>query len=377
MAFSRRSIVAGIAGGSALVLSAGLWRAMRQPETAFRPWLLEGRGTGSIALDAFRHAILAPNPHNRQPWLIELSDPETALLYCDLEKRLPVTDPYDRQITIGFGTFIELARIAAAERGYALEMTAFPEGEPQPRLDQRPVARLQFVKQPEAARDPLYAQIVKRRSNKQAYDLTRPVSAAALGAVTNGEAEWTLAPERLAEIRALVVEAILIEHGDRAANQESVDLSRIGAAQIDAQPDGIDIGGPMPELLGLAGVLDRESLADPSSLAYRSARDMLRETYGSVPAALWIATPGNSRLDQLEAGRRYVRTNLRATAAGLSMHPQSQALQEYPAMAGPFGRVAETLGIDPERRVQMLARIGYGPPAEPAPRWPVESHIRT
>ncbi len=33
---------------------------------------------------------------------------------AELLRRLPQTDPYDRQITIGFGAFLELAAIAAA-----------------------------------------------------------------------------------------------------------------------------------------------------------------------------------------------------------------------------------------------------------------------
>ena len=70
----------------------------------------------------------SPNPHNRQPWLITLVGKDEALIHCDLERRLPVTDPFDRQITIGFGCFLELARIAAAERGVSLAIGNSPRG---------------------------------------------------------------------------------------------------------------------------------------------------------------------------------------------------------------------------------------------------------
>lgn len=374
---SRRKVLIGLGGTLIAGAAAGTWRVTRGPQTARAPWTELDQPIADPRLQAFRHAILAPNPHNRQPWLIQLVGNDQATLTCDLAKRLPVTDPFDRQITIGFGTFIELARIAAAERSFALEVTPFPEGEPQPRLDQRPVAHLRFVQQPDLPRDPLYAQIARRRSNKERYDLNRAVNPAALADVTGSDALWTVEAARIAAIRALVLDAIQIEQHDRAAYMESVELMRIGAAEVDAQPDGIDLSGPMLETLALVGVLNRASLANPSSAAFKSGEDMLKQTYGSIPAALWIITPGNSRADQLEAGRRYVRTNLRATAAGLAVHPMSQSLQEYPALAAQCTAAHRLLGASGEQRVQMLARVGYGPKIDPAPRWPLETHIRS
>jgi hypothetical protein len=59
------------------------------------------------------------------------------------------------------------------------------------------------------------------------------------------------------------------------------------------------------------------------------------------------------------------------------MHPWSQALQEYPQMAELHAR-AETLMHAPgDARVQMLARVGYGPEVKPAARRGLEAHVRT
>jgi hypothetical protein len=171
MVVSRRMVIAG-AGASTLALvgGAGLWRVTRRPSSALRPWALDPKAPADVRLDAFRHAILAPNPHNRQPWLIRLEGDDGATLYCDLAKRLPDTDPFDRQIMIGFGTFLELARMAAAERGIRMEVQPFPDGEPQPRLDARPIAQLRFVAEPGIAKDPLFGSILKRRTNREVYD---------------------------------------------------------------------------------------------------------------------------------------------------------------------------------------------------------------
>lgn len=154
---SRRTVLGAGLGGLALVTGGGIWRVTRMPQTAYAPWDLDPIPPRDVRLDAFRYAILAPNPHNRQPWLIQLVGSDEAVITCDLDRRLPVTDPYDRQITIGFGTFVELARIAAAERGVVVEIDPFPEGEDPATLDKRPVARLRFIPVSAPARDPLFA----------------------------------------------------------------------------------------------------------------------------------------------------------------------------------------------------------------------------
>jgi hypothetical protein len=103
----------------------------------------------------------------------------------------------------------------------------------------------------------------------------------------------------------------------------------------------------------------------------------MQETYGSVPSLIWIKTPSNTRADQIEAGRQYVRANLRATQLGLAMHPMSQSLQEYEEVSANFRRVHDLLGAKEGERIQMLARVGYGPKIGPSPRWPIDQFVRT
>ena len=146
-------------------------------------------------------------------------------------------------------------------------------------------------------------------------------------------------------------------------------------AEVDANPDGIELHGPMIETGKLFGFVNRETMADPQSTGFHQALDMLRSTYGSIAGLVWITTPANSRIDQLEAGRQYVRANLQATALGIGMHPMSQSLQEYGAVQPMFARVHQLLDVGEGGRVQMLARIGYGPQIGPTPRWPLETHI--
>ncbi len=344
------------------------------PEAASAPWKLDPIPPADVRLDAFRHAILAPNPHNRQPWLIQLEDSDSALISCDLDRRLPETDPFDRQITIGFGTFIELASIAAAQRQFRIEVTPFPEGEPQPRLDKKPVARLRFVSDTALTGDPLYSAIIKRRTNRSAYEPTT-LTAQESAVLRADDTALSIDPALLIPLRSIAVDAISGEMMTHRAHMESVRLMRIGYLEVDALPDGIALTGPMIEATHMVGITTRERMADPKSSVFQIGLDGLHETYGSVPAALWVTSPSNTRADQLEAGRSYARAHLRATALSLAMHPMSQALQEYPEMAKHYAAIHSLLGVTGKGRIQMLARIGRASSVAPAARWPLETHI--
>jgi hypothetical protein len=84
----------------------------------------------------------------------------------------------------------------------------------------------------------------------------------------------------------------------------------------------------------------------------------------------WLASNGNTRKQQVAAGRAYVRTHLAATSLGIDMHPLSQALQEFKEVQKPYVDIHKLLGFDPaSSTIQMLARVGYGvKPAEATPR---------
>jgi hypothetical protein len=150
---------------------------------------------------------------------------------------------------------------------------------------------------------------------------------------------------------------------------------RLGKAEIEANPDGIDLGGPFLETLNKLGLMTRQSLADPQSTAFQQGLDMYREITGTAMAYVWLKTSGNGRLDQLAAGRAWLRLNLKATELGLGLHPLSQALQEYPEMEPHYARIHEQLA-GPGQRLQMFGRLGYGPEVAPSPRWPLESKLQ-
>jgi hypothetical protein len=167
----------------------------------------------------------------------------------------------------------------------------------------------------------------------------------------------------------------MIEVEDAAAFGESVDLMRLGRAEVAASPDGISIWGPGLDDAVAAGQITRAAFRDPSSPASRMTVARYRAMFDATPAFCWSVSAGAGKPDAFAAGRAWVRVNLAATARGLGVHPLSQALQEFQAMAGPYTEAAAMFGAGPGGQVQMLARLGHVAPPPPTPRWPAGSRI--
>ncbi len=373
----RRNFLKIIGGGVVLAATgATVFATTRRPNAALAPWEQAG-SYDDPRLNALSYAILAPNPHNRQPWIVRLDGDDGLTLFFDTDRQLPHTDPFDRQLTIGLGCFLELLRMAAEAQGHRLETALFPEGEDAAGLDTRPVAQIRFVPA-EPRVDPLFAYVLDRRSNKEPYDTTLPVAADAfdriLAVARTARLGGSIAEADIAHWRDVSTEALLIEIETPHTFRESVDLFRIGKAEINANPDGIDFGGPLFEAMATTGLFTREATLDTSSTAYQQGLAAVTDNTRTAMGHLWLVTEANTRLDQLATGADWLRVNLACTAEGLGFHPLSQPLQEYPEMAAHYADTHARLA--PEGgTVQMLARIGYGPQVDVSPRWPVEAKL--
>jgi len=323
------------------------------------------------------YALLAPNPHNRQPWLVRLDGEDGLTLFCDLDRRLPETDPFDRQIVLGCGAFLELLSLAAAHEGYSAEITAFPEGDPAPRLDTRAIARVRFVAGA-AQPDPAFAAIGIRRTNRNTYT-ERDVAADLLGqldsagSVHGAAARTTMETKLVARLRDITWRGHETESLTYRTMKESVDLMHIGKAEVARWRDGLVLEGPMMELSRMTGMLSHEALLDPKSDAFRMGLDMYRPKAASARAFAWLINDHTGRTSELNAGRAYARLALKAAELGLAIHPWSQTLQEFPEMQSLHAEVHALIGEG--KRVQMLVRAGYAEPVIPAPRRGLEAHI--
>lgn len=378
---SRRALLTTGASSVILLGLGGTWWATTGPARSARePWRTATEGFGDPRLNVLAYAILAPNPHNMQPWRIALGDGMDFAVYCDLDRLLPETDPANRQITIGFGCFLELCQQAAAESGLRADITYFPEGEPQPLLDERPVAHIELVEDSSVRPEPLFSTVLDRRTNRLPFDTSRQVDPEILpelqaAAVDGVEVLATADTALVDELRTLTTDAWRVEWDTASTRRESINVMRIGKAEVDAQPHGLSMDDRLTSTIGLLGLMSPEALDDPESSAYRESFKFYAGACRSSMAFVWSTTPTNTRRAQLEAGRAWVRTQLIANALGLSFHPLSQALQEFPEMADYYKRAHELLSSNAGDTVQMLARLGYAPDVGPAPRQALETRL--
>jgi len=379
MSLSRRKTLALLGGGSILAASgAGAYAVTRRPRTALAPW--QAAGTyAEPRMRALSYAVLAPNPHNRQPWQVDLRTEGEVTLRVDTDRLLPHTDPFSRQIVVGLGCFLEMMTLAAAQDGIGVALDLFPDGEDAQALDQRRVAVARFVPGAATPEPDLFAQVMARRSLKEPYNTTRPVSDDVLAnleaSVRRGTAVASSnAAEQVAALRMLTRDAFAIEFATPRTYKESVDLFRIGHREVDANPDGLDFSGPMFETLRLAGLFSREAAMDRDGLSYKQGLEMVTGTAMTGMAYVWLTTAGNTRADQIMAGRDWLRLNLATTADGVGMQPMSQALQEFPEMAALYEQAHQMLAPG-GGTVQMLGRLGHAETVPQSPRWPIESKI--
>ena len=285
---------------------------------------------------------------------------------------------------LGHGTFLELLDIAARERGLHADIALFPEGEfDATRIDRRPVARIRLSADTHIKRDPLFAQILKRHTNREAYEL-RDIPPESVASITDAVATYPVRvgfdgsdkPEVLATHRAIAAEAWRIEMVTPRAILESYKVLRVGPDEIAKHRDGITLNEPMPCLLVSLGLFDRSKAPAPDDYAVTSQIEEFNSKLESTPAFFWMITEGNNRKTQVNAGRAYVRAQLAATKLGLAMQPISQALQEYPEMAKPYAAIHQLLGAPrPRDTVQIWVRLGYAPTISPSPRRGLKEHI--
>lgn len=364
---SRRRAIALVGGGVVFAGTGLAGCSSAYPEASVRAWQTAAQAS-EVRRFMLAHGLLAPNPHNRQPWLADLRREGEITLVCDKDRLLPETDPFGRQILIGCGAFIELAVIAAAQRGHRVQVLPFPEGEPA--AGELPgghaVARLVLSRDAATPRDPLFAQIRHRHTHKGAYDNARRVpnelwqqlasNSRSLGLLA-GE---VVDPVGIEQVRAITRAAFETEMITPRTWLESARLFRIGPSEIERHRDGISMMGAMPTLASSIGLFDRFEVParGSSNFARAMERWLPHETCSGYH---WIASRGNSRRAQVDSGRAYVRAHLQATAAGVQMHPLSQALQEFAEVRPQYDAMHRQLGFDPaQTTIQMLARVGYG-----------------
>jgi hypothetical protein len=385
VALDRRAVLRLLAGAAGAPLAAC---SADYPAEAVAAWRGPAAGETDLRRWALAYAIHAPNSHNRQPWLADLSEPDAIVLRIDRDRLLPETDPWFRQIVVSQGTFLEALALALRRRGLEPDVALFPEGEFAPRaLDARPIARVTWRGAGTAEGDPLFEQLVHRHTAKVDYDPARPVAAATLERLREALVDpavrfgASIEPTEVEALRTLCWEAARVELLTPRTVLESIRLTRVGPAEIARHRDGISLNEPLPRLADAIGAFDRERPPAAGSTAEKKMLERFEGHCRSAMGFVWLSTPrerAGGRAAEVRAGRAYLRLQLKATELGLQMHPMSQALQEFAEMKTHYDRAHALLVGRPagEETVQILCRIGHAPAQQHTPRRGVEAIVR-
>lgn len=334
-----------------------------------------------IRIIVLSYAILAPNPHNKQPWLIQLKDESNFDLYVDTNRTLPHTDPPFRQLHIGQGTFLENLNLAALNFGYKAIINYFPQGQySNSVIENKPVASIQLIQDKSITKDPLFDQILVRQSNKRAYDNEKAplkqlkmLQSKIKEELENGfSLNITSKTEHMEKLRDIMVNSMKIESNNHDRDMETIKMFRFSKEEVNKYKDGFGLAQS-----GVTGIkkflienlfLSRDSAEkDPISFG-KEAISMTQNQVDSTTTFGWLTTTNNNRLDQVKAGRAYERINLLANSLGLEIHPMSQVLQEYSDMNGLQKEFLNYLKVPKGHTVQMFFRIGTAAKVEHSPR---------
>ena len=334
-------------------------------------------------VQALRYGISAPSAHNTQPWRIELVSDTEARVYFDPARRLPVTDPPGRQVHISHGTLIEMTAIAATSLGYRTEAELLPGGEMTiPDFGTKPTAVIRLVADPAVAVDPLFAQILTRRTSRLAHqgppltDSEREQIAAQ--AQVPGVAAGWVPQDQLAAVLDTAARAMAIEVNDHDLYDETRQWFRFSDREIAQKGDGLhfDTSGMSGLSLQLARWFTRPRNWDKSYNRGPYLKGFV-DSVKSTRAMLTLTTPANTMHEWITTGRAYMRAQLAADRLGLRFQPTSQVLQEYPQMDELRVQTEHLMGVDPPAKIQMLVRVGRTRQPGLSPRRDLSSIIQT
>ncbi|MGX1299321.1 hypothetical protein RKD35_000809 [Streptomyces albogriseolus] len=306
-------------------------------------------------------ATLAPSMHNAQPWRFRfLTGERLLLLYADLERAMPRSDPGDRALHIGCGAALLNMRVAAAHAGLAPEVRLLPE--PQ---DPLLLAAVRLTEQTGRGRDDelarLHAAIRQRHTSRHPFaekDLPEDVRTMLRDAAARESATLLFPGAWHAEtVLDLIRDAESRDVMDADAREDLIRWTRLGA-EADTAVDGV------PEYA--FGPRKRDGRAPVRDFAgRRPVADRGTTTFEYTPHLALLSTSGDGPADWLRAGQALERVLLEATLADLATSLTSHAL-ETPDL--------RLLVRDPGSgtgQVQMVLRIGYGPRGPATPRRPV------
>ncbi|MDX6287112.1 MAG: hypothetical protein QOG53_2597 [Frankiales bacterium] len=324
-----------------------------------------------VSQDELRTAVeaagLAPSLHNAQPWWFHVR-PDGIEVHADRSRNLAVVDPIDRELHIGCGAAIALARVALRGMGWSVDTNVLPDDGEHDLLAVLTVTG----RQPATGAEKQLVQALPIRYTDRGRYADRPLPAALIEefrAAVESEGVWLRPLDRPGDE---VVAAVLLGHADEleradlAYVAELASWSRYDSAAVDGVPRQAVDSTPV-EARGSTIPLRNFDVDGSVTAGYVPSEDPPPAEH---PLFVVIGTESDGRQSWLEAGMALGQLLLRAAANGVSAAPMTQVL-EIPAARLRLGHALGTVG-----HPQMLLRMGYGTGRPTTHRRPVDDVIR-
>lgn len=327
-------------------------------------------------------AVLAPSPHNTQPWRFSIDQggvsPGGIEVSLDSRRRLGTADPTDREVQIALGCAIENLVLAAGAQGLAAEVSLVSADPPRVRVDLAPA-------QVEASA--LYAAIGDRHTNRGPYT-SIAVSAGLLEDLTRQTAptdqlsvRWLTDWADRDAFGSVLIDAAEAVVADVQQSEDYFRWFRSSLDQVTLSRDGLNLG-----VQGLGSV--KQAIAKVHPPSNRTERDRFwltqTRTVHTATASAYGLILSHDPADlgqRIAGGRLFERLQLAAAAHGLAFHPMSQVTQRVDRDLS-LGRqpvfddrVAEVIGTS-DPRLLISFRVGYPVrPGRPSPRRGVKEFL--
>jgi len=341
-----------------------------------------------IRIKVLSYAILAPNPHNKQSWLVDLKSNDTIELYVDQSRLLPHSDPFHRQIHIGQGTFLENLSISASHFGYKAVISYFPQGEYDNIIvENKAIASIALQKDSSIQEDKLFNSILNRHSNKREYENKKveqykiDLLKSSINDIKNNDYKLQIEDDTniVSKYRKISIQAMKIESSNKKANLETIEMFRFNDEELEKYKDGFGLAQSGKSSIARFFIENlflsrKKALKDPISFG-NSAIEMTQNQVNSTKSFGTLTTKSNTRLDQVKIGRVYARLNLLVSSMNLVMHPMSQVLQEYPEMKQLQKDFLAVTNTKKDETIQMFFRLGYADETTHSPRRDIKDII--
>ncbi|GAB3887438.1 hypothetical protein GCM10029964_053420 [Kibdelosporangium lantanae] len=302
---------------------------------------------------ALADAVLAPSPHNTQPWLFEVGVDYVDLV-LDESRILPIADPHGREARMACGAALLNVRLSLRAQGLHVHWKLLPDPGRPTLLARVRVGGREAAKEDEQL---LAAAIPRRHTNRRPFR-DEPVPAAVRRTLRQAalrEGAYLIVVEDPAHYGSIARVLRLAEFTQRQDPEFQGEL----AQWLSGDPgrlDGVPLlaAGPPPMTEPL--VLLRE---------YGTSTSKAPREYEREPLLAILVTAHDTSRDHLRAGQAMQRVLLAATACGLSASFLSAAVELSPS------RASLRAVLDGAGYAQTVLRLGYSDAVPRTRRRPV------